>query len=92
MMPVVEVVLHQIIEGKSVREAFHYWNETRYKSSFVDKLTKAGDFILKVFTFVLKFYVLKLIFVDGVYNLMGFEKTIIFISLIILLTLRGVKL
>ena len=72
-----KILFEQVIKGVKLRKAIKAYWATRNKISAASILLKIHETIKSVGIFILKFWFIKKIYLDGLYPTLGFEKTII---------------
>ena len=79
--------IKEMIETPSLKK--YLLKKLRYRPKGEDVIIKIVDFVKNITWAIAKFFFLKWLFVDRIYPVYGFEKTIIFISLLLLVVIRG---
>ena len=83
-----KVLFNAVFKGVPLKESLKRYFKTREKRNLGEYLSKIHRTIVGVGIFMLKFYVVKKIFYDGIYTRLGFEKTILLLMVLIITILK----
>jgi len=84
------VFYDRLLSGYPLRHALHEYRARKRadRKTWGERLELAEKTVVSISIFMLKFYVIKKIFIDGVYSVVGFEKTILLLMALTITLLK----